>query len=151
MSARATDDELDALQPIIAELLDLLDPHVASLAYRAAHTAGATVRVLIVPEVDVDVIELARYVRRRTGETARVIDANPKRRLALRRRLEDYAAHIKREGSINRSDMMRIGEISIAQASADMAALVEDYPGFGLRYDASAKTYLAVRLGREAE
>lgn len=108
-------------------------------------------RVLIVPEVDVDVIELARYVRRRTGETARVIDANPKRRLALRRRLEDYAAHIKREGSINRSDMMRIGEISIAQASADMAALVEDYPGFGLRYDASAKTYLAVRLGREAE
>jgi hypothetical protein len=63
------------------------------------------------------------------------------RRLAVRRRLADYAAHLEAHGTINRRDMMRIGEISVAQASADLAALIEDFPGFGLAYDRSAKTY----------
>lgn len=63
------------------------------------------------------------------------------RRLALRRRLADYAAHVREHGTINRSDMMRLGEISVAQASADLHALIEDYPDLNLIYDKSAKTY----------
>jgi hypothetical protein len=67
-AARASDAEIEALQPIIADLVDLLDPHVIAKAYRAGRSTGATVRLLVIPEVDVDVIALARYVRARTGD-----------------------------------------------------------------------------------
>jgi hypothetical protein len=60
-AARASDAEIEALQPIIADLVDLLDPHVIAKAYRAGRSTGATVRLLVIPEVDVDVIALARY------------------------------------------------------------------------------------------
>ena len=64
------------------------------------------------------------------------------RRLALRRRLEGYADFARRRGRINRKDMAKIGEISFAQASSDMKALIEDYPDLGLAYDPSKKTYI---------
>ena len=66
-----------------------------------------------------------------------------KRRLALRRRLEDYYFFVLENGAINRSDMARIGEVSIRQSSADMKALQEDYPQLGLEYDTSRKQFIA--------
>ena len=66
----------------------------------------------------------------------------PKRRLAVRRRLADCANFAMRQGRINRADIAAIGEVSIVQASHDMAALIEDYPELGLRYDLSRKTYV---------
>jgi hypothetical protein len=65
-----------------------------------------------------------------------------KRRLAVRRRLADYAKFATLNGRINRADMARIGEISIVQASADVAMLIEDYPELGIVYDKSAKTFV---------
>lgn len=75
MSERASDDEIAALQPIIADLVEMLDPHVIARAYRRAHVAGAMTRVLVVPECDVDVIRLARYVRARCGDV-KLIEAS---------------------------------------------------------------------------
>lgn len=67
------------------------------------------------------------------------------RRLAVRRRLKDYADFATANGRINRADIARIGEVSITQASADVAMLIEDYPQLGLAYDKSAKTFLCRR------
>lgn len=66
---------------------------------------------------------------------------NKSRRLAVRRRLEDYYYFALEAGRINRSDIMRIGEVSRPQASHDLKMLREDYPRLGLVYNASAKTY----------
>ena len=63
-------------------------------------------------------------------------------RLALRRRLHDYAAFARENGRINRFDMARIGKVSITQASADVKALVEHYPSLKLEYDTSKKTFV---------
>lgn len=65
------------------------------------------------------------------------------RRLAIRRRLADYAEFVRANGRINRADMARIGEVSITQASADVAALIEDYPDLRLSYDTSRKTFVS--------
>lgn len=65
------------------------------------------------------------------------------RRLAIRNRLRDYAAFVRKHGRINRSDACRIGEVSVPQASLDLAMLREDYPELGLWYDTSGKTYRA--------
>lgn len=68
---RASGDELAALAPIILELLEILDPHVTAPMYRAVRAHGGYARTIIVPEVDVDVVALARFVaRRRMDETA---------------------------------------------------------------------------------
>ena len=67
------------------------------------------------------------------------------RKLALRRRLEDYKNFILQYGHINRKDMMKIGEISMPQASADLKALMEDYPEFQLEYNKTSKKYEAKR------
>lgn len=74
MSARATDAEIATLAPIIEDLVELLEPHVAARAYRAARAHGAIIRTLILPEVDVDVVALARYVAARGGAAAKVLD-----------------------------------------------------------------------------
>lgn len=67
----ASGDELAALAPTILELLEILDPHVAAPMYRAVLAHGGHARTIVVPEVDVDVVALARFVaRRRTDETA---------------------------------------------------------------------------------
>lgn len=71
MVERASGDELAALAPIILELLEILDPHVAAPIYRAVPAHGGYARTIVVPEVDVDVVALARFVaRRRMDETA---------------------------------------------------------------------------------
>lgn len=79
MIARVTDDELPTLGPIIAELLEMLDPHVAEPLFRALLANGGRSRVLIIREIDVDVIALARFVRDRSaaGGKAKVIEAAP--------------------------------------------------------------------------
>lgn len=65
------------------------------------------------------------------------------RRLGIRRRLADYAEFVRENGRINRDDMARIGEVSITQASADVAMLIEDYPDLRLAYDTSRKTFVS--------
>lgn len=65
-----------------------------------------------------------------------------KRRLGARRRLHDAYEFAKANGRINRADIARIGEVSITQASADVAALMADYPSLGLVYDKSLRTFL---------
>jgi hypothetical protein len=65
-----------------------------------------------------------------------------KRRLAVRRRLMDYARFATLNGRINRADMARMGEVSITQASADAAMLIADYPELGLVYDRSQKSFV---------
>jgi hypothetical protein len=65
------------------------------------------------------------------------------RRLAVRRRLIDYSMFVRANGRINRADIARIGEVSITQASADIAALIEDYPNLDLIYDSSRKTFVS--------
>lgn len=67
MVERATEAELATLEPIILDLLDILDPHVAAPMYRAVLAHGGHARTIIVPEVDVDVVALARFVARRVG------------------------------------------------------------------------------------
>ena len=65
------------------------------------------------------------------------------RKLSLRRRLADYRKFVVQNHRINRDDVMRIGEVSMATASADIKALIEDFPELGLSYDAHKKTYVA--------
>lgn len=69
-------------------------------------------------------------------------DQSAKRRLGVRNRLASYAAHFRAVGSINRRDIQRLGEVSLPQASTDIAMLIEDYPELGLRYDTRLKTYI---------
>lgn len=68
------------------------------------------------------------------------------RRLGVRRRIKDCADFARRMGRINRADIARIGEVSITQASADIAMLIEDYPDLGLAYDRSAKMFVVAPL-----
>jgi hypothetical protein len=74
--ARATDGEIEALEPILDELLAMMAPFEHRM-FRAAKAAGARTRVLTVKNIDVDLIELARYIRARSaaGVGARVIEA----------------------------------------------------------------------------
>jgi len=67
VAERATNEEIAALGQIIGELLEMLDPHVAAPAYRSARAHGAHIRQMVVPEIDVDVIRLARFVARYAG------------------------------------------------------------------------------------
>lgn len=62
-------------------------------------------------------------------------------RIQVRRRLEKAINHLFSHGSLSRADIERIGEVSTQQASADIARLMERFPGL-MRYDASAKTYV---------
>ena len=74
MTSRATDDELEILEPIIGALLELLDPHIMAPTFRRALDHGAHIRTIVVPAVDVDVIGLARLVRDYGGAGAKVIE-----------------------------------------------------------------------------
>jgi len=62
-------------------------------------------------------------------------------RLSARRRLADIVNHATEAGRLNRSDVMRIGEVSRPQASADISKIIERFPGF-VAFDKSAKTYV---------
>ncbi len=63
MTSRATDGELEILEPILGALLELLDPHIMAPTFRRALDHGAHIRTIVVPAVDVDAIALARLVR----------------------------------------------------------------------------------------
>ncbi len=80
-----------------------------------------------------------KFGQPKPGES--IFEGSPHRKLAVRRRLAAYVKYLQHHRKINRSDVMRIGEISTMQASTDLAALREDYPELGLFYDTSAKTY----------
>jgi hypothetical protein len=64
-----------------------------------------------------------------------------KRRLAVRRRLADYAEFVRQHGFISLADAERIGEISMFQAWTDLAILMEDYSDLGLFYDNRARKF----------
>jgi hypothetical protein len=59
---RASDEELEDLQPIIQALLRQLEPDTAKMHARG-HFAGAKTRILSLQDIDVDVVALARFVR----------------------------------------------------------------------------------------
>ena len=65
------------------------------------------------------------------------------RRLGVRRRLADYRDFVLTARRITRRDVMRMGEVSIVQATKDLVMLREDYPELGLEYDKYAKAYVA--------
>ena len=56
------------------EMLAVIDPFSARM-FRAAIDGGATVRVLVVPEIDIDMIALARHVLK--GGAATLIEGEP--------------------------------------------------------------------------
>lgn len=68
------------------------------------------------------------------------------RKLAVRRRIEDYRKFVLKHGRIRRADIMRMGEVGVCQASHDLGMLMEDHPELGMVYDASQKTYVAKNL-----
>lgn len=64
------------------------------------------------------------------------------RRLGARGRIHEAYEFAKANGRINRADIARIGEVSITQASADVAALMAEHPSLGLVYDRSKRTFV---------
>lgn len=62
-------------------------------------------------------------------------------RLSARRRLADVVNHTIETGRLNRSDIVRIGEVSYPQASADLGAIQDRFPGL-ITYDKSSKAYV---------
>lgn len=66
-------------------------------------------------------------------------------RLAVRMRLAGAVAHLLLTNSLNRADLMRIGEVSAAQAAIDLRTMQERVPWL-MAYDKSGRTY---RLARE--
>jgi hypothetical protein len=75
MSAVATDEELARLEPIMLALVERLDPAIAFPRLRAVLAAGGKCRTLVLGDVEVDVVALARFIRDWGGDRARVIDA----------------------------------------------------------------------------
>jgi hypothetical protein len=75
-----------------------------------------------------------------------MIDASDKRliglRLSVRERLARAINHVQTTGTLNRSDICDIGEVSVPQASTDIREIMLRFPRL-LKYDASAKTYRA--------
>lgn len=64
-------------------------------------------------------------------------------KLPVRARLAAACHHLLTEGSLNRADVMRLGEVSEAQAAIDLRTIRDRAPGF-MYYDASAKCYRTV-------
>lgn len=62
-------------------------------------------------------------------------------RKAQRERLAGAVSHLQAHGRIQRSDIMRIGEVNIATASTDIAAILKRAPGL-MSYDATARCYV---------
>lgn len=68
-------------------------------------------------------------------------------RLPARTRLAAVAAHVIKTGTLQRSDIVAIGEVSVPQASLDIRAILKRAPEL-MEYDASARCY---RLAEQAE
>jgi hypothetical protein len=62
-------------------------------------------------------------------------------RPAVRQRLSDAVNHLLRTGSLNREDIMRAGEVTAAQASADISQIMTRMPKLMI-YDVSRKCYV---------
>jgi len=62
-------------------------------------------------------------------------------RPAVRARLAMAVEHVMHTGSLNRADIMRIGEVTAAQASHDLTQIIRRCPDL-LRYDTSLKRYV---------
>lgn len=69
-------------------------------------------------------------------------------RIQVRQRLHATIRHLKKTGALNRSDIMRIGEVSGQQASADINLIKQRFPGL-MTYDSSAKCYFLARTEGE--
>ena len=61
-------------------------------------------------------------------------------RIQVRRRLSEAVEHLHQTGSLRRSDIERIGEVSTPQASLDISEIKRRLPGL-LEYDTSEKCY----------
>ena len=59
---RLTDAELPVIEPIMQELAEMLDPRITGVRLRAALQAGARVRIMVLPRIDVDLACLARWI-----------------------------------------------------------------------------------------
>ena len=68
-------------------------------------------------------------------------------RLAARTRLATVVAHVIKTGTLQRSDIVTIGEVSVPQASLDIRAILTRAPEL-MTYDASARCY---RLAERTE
>lgn len=68
-------------------------------------------------------------------------------RLAARTRLAAVAAHLIATGTLQRADIVTIGEVSVPQASLDIKAILSRAPDL-MTYDASGRCY---RLAVETE
>lgn len=79
-----------------------------------------------------------------------MIDASDKRlaglRLSVRERLARAISHAQTTGTLNRSDICDIGEVSVPQVSMDIREIINRFPRL-LKYDASAKTYRTRKRG----
>lgn len=62
-------------------------------------------------------------------------------RPGVRRRLSDAVDHLARIGTLNREDIMRSGEVTAAQASADIREIQKRCPNL-MTYDVSRKCYV---------
>lgn len=71
---RASDAELATLAPLMVEIAEQINP-LDAMALRMALANGATVRVMTIRDVDVDVVRLARWLARRGGAMA--VDVTP--------------------------------------------------------------------------
>ena len=68
-------------------------------------------------------------------------------RPAVRARLAAAVAHALAHGSIRRKDISRIGEVTVTQATADLAEIAKRLPGLLVR-DTRAKAYVVAGRGR---
>jgi len=62
-------------------------------------------------------------------------------RPGVRVRLAKAVEHLMRTGSLNRADIVRIGEVTYAQASHDLSQIKARCPDL-MRYDVSSKRYV---------
>lgn len=125
---------IDLQQPTatIAELRRIVENH---------RKHGLTYTTLKIADV-LEVLDAAERAERLI-QAARPEDDEAWRGLrpAVRARLAAAVDHLTLTGSLNRADIMRIGEVTAAQASHDLREIKARCPGL-LRYDVSAKRYL---------
>lgn len=69
-------------------------------------------------------------------------------RPAVRARLSRAVQHLRERGTLRRSDIEYLGEVSTPQASLDIAEIQKRLPGL-MRYDASAKCYVLTDSNQE--
>ena len=65
------------------------------------------------------------------------------------RRQEFIAATLRQFGQVRRSDIMREFDVSLPQASNDIALFLSADPP-NVKYDVSAKAYVLIEYGEEA-